>query len=321
MTAKPGSAIVDNSASNTSSVLSHWYFLSKADRDEMLIGATAENPADATYYVKQANISRNRSAGGYNVNAWSQYSVGGTQDNSNNAAQVYNEAVDNYQTIENIPNGTYVVAVQAFTSGTGVKFYANDAKVDVLAKPNDVSTPSAAAALFAQKQYTNTVNVTVTNNTLKIGFEGDCSGAKWLCYDDVTLYMTSYYDASATMEITDALYATFVAPFDVTIPEGVTAYTVDGVESNGTTLTMTEVTTTIPANTPVVLSAEAAVAAQTRLPGKSVAGEAKAGLLTGVYEAYPSSRWKLRAAENNEDKIGPSVVGSTIPPLVPNVHT
>ena len=175
---------------------------------------------------------------------------------------------------------------------------------------------SAAAALFAQKQYTNTVNVTVTNNTLKIGFEGDCSGAKWLCYDDVTLYMTSYYDASATMEITDALYATFVAPFDVTIPEGVTAYTVDGVESDGTTLKMTEVTTTIPANTPVVLSAEAAVAAQT-FAGKSVAGEAKAGLLTGVYEATeaPVGSYVL---QNNEDKVGFYVVGSTIPTVGAN---
>lgn len=192
MSAATASTVVANTAENTNSSLAQWYFLSKNDRDKMLAAATAGSPAEATYYVKQANISRNRSAGGYNVNAWSQYSVDGTQDNANFAAQVYNAAVDNYQTIENIPNGTYTVTVQAFTSGSNVKFYANDQKVDVSAKPDGVATPSAAAALFAKKQYPNTVTVTVTDRTLKIGFEGDCTGAKWLCYDDVTLYMTSY---------------------------------------------------------------------------------------------------------------------------------
>ena len=192
MTAKPVTTVVANTAVNASSTLAQWYFLSKNDRDKALAVASAENPTDATYYVKQANISRNRSAGGYNVNAWSQYSDGGTQDNTNYAAQVYNAAVDNYQTIENIPNGTYQVTVQAFTSGTDVKFYANDQKVAVRNNDSGVANCSAAAALFAQGLYPNTVTVTVTDRTLKIGFEGDCSGAKWLCYDDVTLYMTGY---------------------------------------------------------------------------------------------------------------------------------
>ncbi|MBQ7511107.1 MAG: Ig domain-containing protein, partial [Prevotella sp.] len=98
----------------------------------------------------------------------------------------------NYQTIEDIPNGTYTVTVQAFTSGTDVKFYANDQEVDVKANDSGVANCSGAAALFKQGLYPNTVTVTVTERTLKIGFSGDCSNAKWLCYDDVTLYMTGY---------------------------------------------------------------------------------------------------------------------------------
>ena len=187
-----GNTYVSNEAADASSTYAQWYFISKKDRDKTLAAATNENPVDATYYVKQANISRNLSAGGYNVNAWSQYDVGGTQNNTNFAAQVYNAAVDNYQTIENIPNGTYTVTVQAFTSGTDVKFYANDEKVDVKANDSGVGSCSGAAALFAQNKYPNTVTVTVTDRTLKIGFEGDCSGAKWLCYDKVEMYMTSY---------------------------------------------------------------------------------------------------------------------------------
>ena len=63
-------------------------------------------------------------------------------------------------------------------------------------------------------------------------------------------------------------------------------------------------------------SAEAAVAAQT-FAGKSVAGEAKAGLLTGVYEATeaPVGSYVL---QNNEDKVGFYVVGSTIPTVGAN---
>jgi len=191
-TATAGATTVANTAADANSSFAQWYFISKADRDKMLAAATAQNPVDATYYVKQANPSRNLSAGAQNVNAWSQYDVGGTQDNSNFAAQVYKATVDNYQTIENIPNGTYTVSVQAFTSGTDVKFYANDQKVDVKANDSGAASCSGAAALFKQGLYPNTVTVTVTDRTLKIGFEGDCSGAKWLCYDDVTLYMTSY---------------------------------------------------------------------------------------------------------------------------------
>ena len=191
VTAIAGSTVVSNTAADANNSLAQWYFLSKEDRDKMLPAATALNPVDATYYVKQANISRNLSAGALNVNAWSQYDVGGEQNNSNFVAQVYNKTVDNYQTIENIPNGTYTVTVQAFTSGSNVKFYANNQKVDVQAKPNGVTTCAQASERFAAKSYSNTVSVTVTNRTLKIGFEGDCTG-KWLCYDNVEVYMTNY---------------------------------------------------------------------------------------------------------------------------------
>lgn len=191
VTAIAGSTVVANSAENADNSLAQWYFLSKEDRDKMLPAATALSPVDATYYVKQANISRNLSAGTQGQNAWSQYDVGGDQNNSNLVAQVYNKNVDNYQTIENIPNGTYTVSVQAFTSGSNVKFYANNQKVDVQAKPDEVTTCAQASKRFAAKSYSNTVSVTVTNRTLKIGFEGDCTG-KWLCYDNVEVYMTNY---------------------------------------------------------------------------------------------------------------------------------
>ena len=67
----------------------------------------------------------------------------------------------------------------------------------------------------------------------------------WLCFKNVKYTKISDVE-SATMTIAeDVNYATFVAPFDVKIPSGVTAYTVDG--NNGNVLTLTEVSTTIPA--------------------------------------------------------------------------
>ena len=57
-----------------------------------------------------------------------------------------------------------------------------------------------------------------------------------------------------TMSISDAQYSTFIAPFDVEIPEGVTASKITGVEGN--VLTEETVEGTIPANTPVVLYSE-----------------------------------------------------------------
>ena len=91
---------------------------------------------------------------------------------------------------------------------------------------------------------------------------------------DVTIVPFS----AANMTVTEAGYATFVAPFEVAVPTGVKAYTVEGVE--GETLTLAPVST-IAANTPVVL--EGALK-PTLLVGKTVEGTPEAGLLTGVYE-------------------------------------
>ena len=63
------------------------------------------------------------------------------------------------------------------------------------------------------------------------------------------------YSLGANMTITDAHWATFCAPFDVTIPDDVKAYTVT---DNGT-IAFDEVETTIPAGTPVVVYSEETV--------------------------------------------------------------
>jgi len=104
----------------------------------------------------------------------------------------------------------------------------------------------------------------------------------------------------ANMTIAAGKYGTFVAPFNVTIPSGVTAKTVTGVE--GTTLTMSDALDgTIPANTPVVVSSDAEV--NQTFYGKDNSAGAEtvtAGKLVGIYKAVeiPAGCYVLQTQDN-----------------------
>lgn len=101
-----------------------------------------------------------------------------------------------------------------------------------------------------------------------------------LYIDDIELlYDTEYDEASVVM--TDAKYATFCAPFDVNVPYGMKAYTVQGVNED-TSLDMVAVQGSIPANTPVIL--EGAEAKSLVAYGVAAPAAAESGMLTGVYE-------------------------------------
>lgn len=100
-------------------------------------------------------------------------------------------------------------------------------------------------------------------------------------------------DYSYTLTITDAEAATLILPFDATIPSGVKCYTLS--YNGGDRVTTTEVTTTLPANTAVLVNAEAS---DYTFEGTSVWTKATTmttGALTGVYvDTYcPTSSYIL----------------------------
>ena len=101
-----------------------------------------------------------------------------------------------------------------------------------------------------------------------------------LYVDDIELLYETEYD-EVPVVMTEAQYATFCAPFEVNVPYGMTAYTVQGVNEDAS-LDMTEVQAVIPANTPVILSGNGAKALTAY--GVAAPATAEAGLLTGVYE-------------------------------------
>lgn len=121
----------------------------------------------------------------------------------------------------------------------------------------------------------------VTDGTLTLSIDVKLgSNVHWLSWRDVKYTKLD----EASLAITDAEWATFVAPFDVTIPDGVTAYNVTG-EVDGT-LTLEEVPTTILANKPVLLYKDEEVSET--VYGKAEATAATNGLLTGVYAETPA---------------------------------
>lgn len=96
-------------------------------------------------------------------------------------------------------------------------------------------------------------------------------------------YTIQFYNASATLAVNSAAqYGTFCAPFDVTIPAGVQAYTIGGIAENGK-LTLVEQQNTILAHTPVIVYSESTSGINEVQFGVATSGTATSAYLKGVY--------------------------------------
>ena len=132
-----------------------------------------------------------------------------------------------------------------------------------------------------------------------------------LYIDDVELLYDTEYDEVPVVK-SEAKYGTFCAPFDVNVPYGLKAYTVQGVNAD-TSLDMTAVEGAIPANTPVILEGEGAKSLVAY--GVAAPAAAETGLLTGVYEdtEAPVGSFVL---QNIDDKLGFYLVAAGKQPIV-----
>lgn len=111
---------------------------------------------------------------------------------------------------------------------------------------------------------------------------GSQDGGFFTVNSHINFNLVSAKKNSATINVSDAKWATFIAPFDVTIPSGIVAYTCSNTE--GTTLTLTEETSgKLAANTPYILYAESPVTEQ--VEGYALANKSSYtnGLLTGLF--------------------------------------
>lgn len=109
------------------------------------------------------------------------------------------------------------------------------------------------------------------------------------------------YIGTATMKCNAGKYGTFAAPFDVTIPDGVTTYTAS-LNNAKTAISLEERTeTTIPAGTPVIIYSENGLA-ETPLSGVIITEEAtcQSGILYGALQSdqtIPSGSFVLQTQD------------------------
>ena len=204
VTAKAGTTVVDNSATSSNASLAQWQFLSADD----MLKNLKDGDTDATFFLSEANISRNlRKSSG--ASAWvGGFTYGGNHDNQ--CAESINKTHDVYQTVS-VPNGTYTVKVQGFyrpgESAIASKFYANTEEVD-LKKYNDETLPAesmaGASTAFTAGRFWNTIeDVTVTDNKLTIGVKTEATDS-WTIWDNFELELTTTSGLNVTESSKDA---------------------------------------------------------------------------------------------------------------------
>lgn len=298
LTVTAPSNVVNISGTSSDSPLAQWYFVSKDDRIKTFVNASKDNPVDATFYIEEANLSRNLK-GSNDVSGWTgTVNYGG--DNTNLNAQFYQSAGNVYQTIT-VPNGTYVVKCQGFYTNNNSNptyLYANNEQVALnILDDSGITSQSNASTAFTNGRYKNSLTVTVTDHNLTIGVKSETTD-NWTVWDNFELY---YYGTEVKIAVKANKYSTFIAPFDVTIPEGVTASKVTGTE--GEILVFEGLEETIPANTPVVLYSENGCEETSIGADLSTDVTYTVGLLTGTYEestTVPAGSYVLQTQDNGQ---------------------
>lgn len=131
----------------------------------------------------------------------------------------------------------------------------------------------------------NLINTRSSNATLGCQDDRNSDGGLYTTPSHNTIAITEASKATATLAVSAAKWATFIAPFDVEIPEGVTVY--DASAENEGVITREE-QSSIKANTPYILYAEEPVNVSVSGWGLAKDNTYTAGLLTGVYVDTPA---------------------------------
>lgn len=231
------------------------------------------------------------------LNGWTSSQTGGnlgapnneppTFSDGSNAAyyDYYNGDANNqhgYQTIKNMPAGVYYLTITVRADGN-----LNNVFVKIGDQKVTVNKIGATGGVYGRGwndysvEYTNAKMQDVTIEVYSTPDGGNKSG--WFGFTNVRLIQLQ---AGAQLSINPtAQYGTFIAPFSVTIPEGVEAFTC--LSTDGSTLVLDGLKETIPANTPVIVFSESEEGIDQTFYGKSTATEDTYtnGLLTGVYTA------------------------------------
>ncbi len=200
--------------------LSQWILVSKADIAQAALDAKATDVVDVTGFIIGQRTSRNNTRAQVtgdrqlfsNNNVWKMdrdadgrwcnFAMNGAGGNSKTAKPYAIEAwnwksFNFYQDITGVPNGKYTLHVNSFYRGyDGIRgyVYANDAMSPLTAETdayksygvgNDLQN---AAAAFFDGKYDNSVDVTVTNGSIRVGVKQmDAPGGDWMPFANFRL--------------------------------------------------------------------------------------------------------------------------------------
>lgn len=118
---------------------------------------------------------------------------------------------------------------------------------------------------------------------LYIGSNGDTGFFSANQYHDFSITEAKKY--SVTLKVSEGTkWATFIAPFEVELPQGVKAYSCAAIGANGTTLAITEATGKLTANKPYILYSETAVNQTMEGYASAKVDEYADGLLVGEHK-------------------------------------
>lgn len=171
-----------------------------------------------------------------------------------------------------LPKGTYVLSYEAYNAHTSIP-------ITTQTSANGVA--SSMTSLAPGVWDTDVVQFTIDEPkevTIKIGCKNEGPSNNFAKYwiDNVKLYQLP---TTATVKVSDAKWATMILPFAAEKPENLTVYSCDKVVNN---LLMLTTESSIAANTPYIVTAEAA--ADFEFTGQSIATKTSytVGLLTGT---------------------------------------
>lgn len=200
--------------------LSQWILVSKADIAQAALDAKATDVVDVTGFIIGQRTSRNNTraqvTGDRQLNSnnnvwkmerdadgrWCNFAMNGAGGTGSTAKPYAIEAwnwksFNFYQDITGVPNGKYTLHVNSFYRGyDGIRgyVYANDAMSPLTAETdayksygvgNDLQN---AAAAFFDGKYDNSVDVTVTNGSIRVGVKQmDAPGGDWMPFANFRL--------------------------------------------------------------------------------------------------------------------------------------
>ena len=173
-----------NRAQDPTALSAQWKLYTITDMANLLATATALDPIDATFLIKDHNLSRNnRDASAWKNSGATNPTTSGTVSESNSVftVEAYKKTFNYSQTLTDIPNGIYALRVNCFYRQDG-----SDTNYPYLyagTKDNKVTFPirtgsennmqQAAASFVAGKYLSDPVYVEVTDGTLLLGTATD----------------------------------------------------------------------------------------------------------------------------------------------------